>query len=203
MSSPRAISGAGTGRGTNAGRSVPQRSRPLAPSSRASISGPSPAREIRSSRACASCSRPTGPPRRASKCTGSTQTATRYSWQTWTHPPGPNDQEPFTGCNTVVVAGPRTPFAPEESSRLRAWLLQGGSLLAAVGPIDANTDTGMAPAGLDDVLAPFGMALDDDVVHDLDSGVAIPDTPCEGFFASARPHPLTARPLGRGARADP
>jgi hypothetical protein len=109
--------------------------------------------------------------------------------------------EPFAGCNTVVVAGPRAPFAPEETNRLRTWLLQGGSGFVAVGPMDADTDTGMAPAGLDDALAPFGIALDDDLVHDLDPSVAIPDTHGEGFFASARPHPVTASLVGGVAGA--
>lgn len=114
----------------------------------------------------------------------------------------PNAHEPFAGCAVVVVAGPRAPFAPEETNRLRAWLLEGGSLFAAVGPMDASTDTGMSPAGLDDALAPFGIALDDDLVHDLDPDVAIPDTHGEGFFVSARPHPVTAG-LASGGDAHP
>lgn len=105
---------------------------------------------------------------------------------------GPDAHEPFADCSAVVVAGPRSPFSPEEANRLRSWLLQGGSLLAAVGPVDANTPTGMAPAGLDEVLGPFGIALDDDLVHDLDPSVAIPETHGEGFFVAARPHPVTA-----------
>jgi hypothetical protein len=115
----------------------------------------------------------------------------------------PDAHEPFTGCNTVVVAGPRAPFAPDETNRLRTWLLQGGSVLMAVGPMDANTDTGMAPAGLDDALAPFGIALNDDLVHDLDPKVAIPDTHGEGFFASARPHAVTASLVGGAAGTHP
>ena len=105
-------------------------------------------------------------------------------------PPGAH--EPFGGCGVVVIAGARAPFAPTESNRLRTWLLDGGSLLAAVGPIESNGDTGMTPAGLDDVLAPFGIAFDDDLVHDLDEAVSIPDTHGEGFLATPRPHAVTA-----------
>jgi hypothetical protein len=104
----------------------------------------------------------------------------------------PGAHEPFAGCAVVVVAGPRAAFGADEATRLRAWLLQGGNLFAAVGPIDANTATGLGPVGLDDVLAPFGMALEDGVVHDVDPSVVVPDTHGEGFFVSPRPHPVTA-----------
>jgi hypothetical protein len=115
----------------------------------------------------------------------------------------PGAHEPFDGCTVVVVAGPKAPFGPDEASRLRAWLLQGGSLLAAVGPMESRSDTGMAGPGLDDVLAPFGIALDDDLVHDLDPTASIPDTHGEGFFATARPHPVTATLVTGGSDAHP
>lgn len=104
---------------------------------------------------------------------------------------GPDAHEPFRGCSVVVIAGAHAPFAPEEANRLRAWLLQGGSLFAALGPVEGSTDTGMVSPGLDGVLSPFGIALDEDLVHDLDASVSIPDTHGEGFFVTARPHPVT------------
>jgi hypothetical protein len=104
----------------------------------------------------------------------------------------PNAHEPFGGCSAVVIAGPRAPFAPEETSRLRTWLLEGGSLFAAVGPVDADNATGLTLSGLDEAVAPFGIALDDDLVHDVDPTIAIPDTHGEGFFTSVRSHPVTA-----------
>jgi hypothetical protein len=115
----------------------------------------------------------------------------------------PGAHEPFEGCAVVVIAGAHAPFAPEEANRLRTWLLQGGSLFAALGPIDATTATGMAPAGLDGVLAPFGIALDDDLVHDLDADVSIPDTHGEGFFVTPQPHPVTAGLVPHGAEGHP
>ncbi len=105
---------------------------------------------------------------------------------------GPAAREPFAGCTVVVLAGPQAPFAPEEVERLRTWVLGGGSVLAAVGPMTAATPTGMVPAGLERVLAPFGVALDDDLVHEVDPTVSIPDTHGEGFLAAARPHAVTA-----------
>jgi hypothetical protein len=104
----------------------------------------------------------------------------------------PDAHEPFAGCALAVIAAPKAAFSPAEATRLRAWLLQGGNLFAAVGPIDADTPTGLAPAGLDDVLAPFGIGLDEAVVHDLDTAVAIPDTHGEGFLVTPLPHAVTA-----------
>jgi hypothetical protein len=115
----------------------------------------------------------------------------------------PSAHEPFAGCTVAVIAGAHAPFAPEEANRLRAWLLEGGSLLAAVGPMEAATETGMIAAGLDGVLAPFGIALDDDLVHDTSPAVSIPETHGEGFLAAAREHAVTASLVAGGVDALP
>jgi hypothetical protein len=115
----------------------------------------------------------------------------------------PDAREPFAGCSVVVIAGMRSPFSATEANRLRTWLVEGGSLFCAVGPIEAKTDTGMTPAGLDDTLAPFGIGIEDDLVHDLDPASAIPDTHGEGYFVSVRPHPLTSALVPNGSEAHP
>lgn len=103
----------------------------------------------------------------------------------------PNAHEPFKGCGVVVIARPETPFGKDEAARLKTWLMEGGSLLAAVGPMGATTETGMAPPGLDDALAPFGIALDENLVLDPEPSVAIPGLHAEGFFVEAKPHAVT------------
>jgi hypothetical protein len=112
-------------------------------------------------------------------------------------------QEPYRGCAVVVIAGLGAPFAPAEAISLRTWLLEGGSLFAAVGPVPGSTDTGMTPAGLDDVLSPFGIALDDQLVHELEPSSTIPDTLGEQFFVEPRPHPVSAALVPGGADAHP
>jgi hypothetical protein len=114
----------------------------------------------------------------------------------------PAAHEALRGCSVVVIAGQQAAFSPEEAGRLRTWLLEGGSLFATVGPIEGSTETGMVGAGLDPALAPFGIALDDDLVHDLDPAASIPDMHGEGFFVTAHPHPVTAS-LAPGADAHP
>jgi hypothetical protein len=126
----------------------------------------------------------------------------------------PGAHEPFEGCSVVVLAGPREPFSGDEANRLRSWLLQGGALLAAIGPSDTDgassaspergRNVGDSPAtGLEGVLAPFGIALDDDVVHEADPSLTIPDTHGEGFFVAAEPHAVTASLVAGGGDAHP
>jgi hypothetical protein len=82
-------------------------------------------------------------------------------------------------------------------------LLGGGSLLAVIGPLEPADGHGMPPAGLEDVLGPFGVALDDDLVHDVEPADSIPDTHGEGFFVEARPHPVTVTLVGGGPDSHP
>ena len=98
---------------------------------------------------------------------------------------------PFEGCAVVVIARPQSPFAKEETNRLRTWLLEGGNLLAAVGPVSAPTETGMEPPGLEEALTPFGIGLDEVLVHDVDPAVSIPASHGQGFFVTPKPHAVT------------
>jgi hypothetical protein len=103
----------------------------------------------------------------------------------------PNAHEPFKGCGVVVVARPELPFAKAEEARLKTWLLEGGSMLAAVGPVSGDTPNGMTAPGLDDALAPFGIGLDETLVLDPDPEVAIPGMHSEGFFVEPKGHAVT------------
>ncbi len=120
-------------------------------------------------------------------------------------PKDPATKEPFKGCAVVVVAGPRSPFTPDEEARLRTYLMTGGNLLAAVSPLGAPTDTGLVPAGLDAALAPFAIALDEDVVIERDGARTVPDQ-LGAFTVTARQHAVTASLASsevRGARQAP
>jgi hypothetical protein len=91
-------------------------------------------------------------------------------------PSPPGAQDVFKGCDTVVVAGPRAAFTPLEENRLKSYLLLGGSAVMGVGPINANTETGLARPGLGEALAPFGIGLDEDLVFEADDHLAFPDS---------------------------
>jgi hypothetical protein len=103
----------------------------------------------------------------------------------------PRAHAPFEGCAVVVIARPQAPFAKDESNRLRTWLLEGGSVLAAVGPVSAPGATGMEPPGLEDALTPFGIGMDEVLVHDVDPAVSIPGSHGQGFFVIPKPHAVT------------
>ncbi len=104
----------------------------------------------------------------------------------------PNAHEPFKGCAVVVVAGPRADFSKEEEARLRTYLLEGGSLLAALSPINGTSDAGMVPPGLADALAPFGIGLDEDLVFEMEPSLVLPSSRNIRFYVTAKPHPVTA-----------
>jgi hypothetical protein len=115
----------------------------------------------------------------------------------------PNAHEPFKGCDVAVIARPESPFTKDEENRLRTWLMEGGSVLACVGPINADTESGMRAPGLADALAPFGIALDEELVIDAEPSVSIPESHGEGFFVAARPHAVTQALVEGGAVTKP
>ncbi|MCL2725550.1 MAG: GldG family protein [Polyangiaceae bacterium] len=112
----------------------------------------------------------------------------------------PSAAEPFAGCAVAVVAGMRGGFTNDEAERLRTWLLAGGNLLVASSPILGDSETGMISAGLDRVLSPFGIALDDDLVIERDPNLAFPDQMGARFLAEPKMHAITAA-LVRGDAA--
>jgi ABC-type uncharacterized transport system len=63
-------------------------------------------------------------------------------------PKDPESAEPFKDCTVVMIAGPRSAFAPEEETRLRTYVMTGGSLFAALSPMSGVTDTGLVAPGL-------------------------------------------------------
>jgi hypothetical protein len=107
-------------------------------------------------------------------------------------PGAPNAVEPFASCGVVVVAGLRGGFTKDETERLRTWLLGGGSLLLAASPITGSSETGMVSPNLDRALAPFGIALDEDLVIEEDTELSFPGTGGIRFVVQPRPHALTA-----------
>ena len=103
----------------------------------------------------------------------------------------PNAFEPFKACDVAVIARPQAPFSKEEETRLKTYLMQGGNALVAAGPVNADTASGMTPLGLEDALAPFGIAPEEDLVHELDPELSIADSRGEAFIATPKPHAVS------------
>jgi hypothetical protein len=104
---------------------------------------------------------------------------------------GPQANDAFKQCSVVIIAGLRGAFTVEETERLRTYLLEGGNLLLAASPISGDTPTGFVAANLDRALAPFGIALDDDLVVEEDQELAFPNTAGSRFVATPRTHAIT------------
>ena len=115
----------------------------------------------------------------------------------------PNAHEPFKGCAVVIIAGPRGDFSKEEEARLKTYLLEGGSLLAAISPINASNEAGMVPPGIAEAIAPFGIGMDDDLVFEPDPALSLPSSRNIRFYVAAKPHPVTAALVKNEETRDP
>jgi hypothetical protein len=106
-------------------------------------------------------------------------------------PKDPGTATPFKDCAVVVVAAPQAPFTPDEETRLRAYVMTGGSLFAALQPIAAVSDTGLVAPGIAGALSPFGIVADDDVIIEQDPTDMVPGQ-MAAFTVTAKPHAVTA-----------
>lgn len=98
----------------------------------------------------------------------------------------------FEPCGVVIVAGLRGAFTNDEAERLRTYLLGGGNLLLATSPIPGEGETGLLSPNLGRVLAPFGIALDEDLVIEGDADLAFPATGGIRWVAEAQKHAVTS-----------
>jgi hypothetical protein len=119
--------------------------------------------------------------------------------------------KPFDGCAVVVIAGLRVALSDEETERLRTWLLDDGNLLLGVGPLIGGGPSAASPSGggaelkapgLERILAPFGVVLDDVVVTEQGAELALPNSGGFRFFAEPRRHPITAALVKSDASSD-
>ena len=104
----------------------------------------------------------------------------------------PGKAKPLQGCGVAIVAGLHAAFTSEEAERLRTWVLADGNLFVAAGPIfGGDAAAPLVPAGLERVLGPFGIALEDDVVAEQDPELIFPEDEGLRFVAQPRSHPVT------------
>ncbi len=111
----------------------------------------------------------------------------------------PSVAKPLEGCAVAIIAGLLEPFEKTEAERLRTWLLEDGNLFLAASPILGGADPArppgvaapLLPAGLERVLGPFGIALDDDVVTEQEQDLSMPGSGGFRFVAQPRQHPVT------------
>jgi hypothetical protein len=104
----------------------------------------------------------------------------------------PGKAKPLDGCGIAIVAGLHGAFTADEAERMRTWVLADGNLFVAAGPIfGGDAAEPLVPAGLERVLGPFGIGLDDDVVAEQDPELVFPEEEGLRFVAQPRQHPIT------------
>lgn len=96
----------------------------------------------------------------------------------------------WEGCDVAVIAGPRGPWKKEEAEALRTYAMSGGNVLLGVSPITGDSPSGMQSAGLERVLAPFGVKLEDALAVERDPKKVLEGEGL-GFYAEVRPHAVT------------
>ena len=83
----------------------------------------------------------------------------------------------------LIVAGPKSPFKPEEVAKLKAYADRGGPVLALVG----NTE----PAGLDDFFKSFNLEIGRGLVIDPGSTTTATSSWSSRFLKGGPGHPIT------------
>jgi hypothetical protein len=101
------------------------------------------------------------------------------------------ERAPLDECKVLVVAGPTEKVLPEDANRWIAYLEHGGAALVAAGPEADATDRSFLDLGLGGLLQSFGLALDGDVVFELDPRVRAATGRGETFAPAPRSHPVT------------
>jgi hypothetical protein len=98
---------------------------------------------------------------------------------------------PLDECSVLLVAGPTEKVPAEDANRWIAYLEHGGAALVAAGPEADATDPSFLDLGLGGLLQSFGVALDGDVVFELDPRVRAATGRGETFAPAPRFHPVT------------
>lgn len=101
------------------------------------------------------------------------------------------------GCDAVFVVGPQRSWEERDARRLVAWAREGGNLLLALDPVFARE--AIQPTGFEEPLQDLGVAVDRDVVLEMDPRLLLRRDPSDLFRVVAfEDHPTTASALTRG-----
>ncbi len=99
--------------------------------------------------------------------------------------------DPWKGCSLVYVAGPQTPWKPEEAAALGAYLDGGGNVMLLVNPVIDAGNKRVVASGLEPVAARGGVELRQDLVLEKDKSRRPPQGIGETFLGAAKAHAIT------------
>jgi hypothetical protein len=101
------------------------------------------------------------------------------------------------GCDAVFVIGPQRAWEERDARRLVEWARAGGNLLLALDPVFARD--AIQPSGFEGPLQDLGVAVDRDVVLEMDPRLLLRRDPSDLFRVIAfGDHPTTASMIARG-----
>lgn len=78
-------------------------------------------------------------------------------------------------CAALVIAGPTTPYSPSEALAVQQYVRRGGGLLVAAASRPTSSGSGLAPTGLEALLAAEGLGLPNAIA--IDPELAIREIP--------------------------
>jgi ABC-2 type transport system permease protein len=93
------------------------------------------------------------------------------------------------GCDAVFVVGPERAFSKAESELLANYLREGGNLLLALDPVIEHDE--IQSSGLEEMARGFGIAIDPNLVIELDRDHLITTNPVEFLVTDFGDHQTT------------
>lgn len=99
--------------------------------------------------------------------------------------------------NTLIIAGPKTPFSEDELKKIDAFVIRGGSLLILVNGVEIGEglQASANDVGLDALLKNYGIKLNHDLVLDVSSAMA---SFSQGFISFSTNYPFWPKVLKQG-----
>lgn len=98
-------------------------------------------------------------------------------------------------CDFLIIAGPLSRIPAGDAKEMEQFIERGGNALVVLGPMPSESDNGFVDVGLGGVLALAGLAVDEDVVLELDPKARRPNGFGDVYLAQAQNHPVTASVL--------
>jgi len=103
------------------------------------------------------------------------------------------EAKPLDGCSLLVLAGPRAPVPADHVAAMRRFVETGGDALLVVGPVPNTEQTDWIPLGVESVVALGGVAVESDLVFELDPSRRPARGDGEAFLPKVATHPATRR----------
>lgn len=100
---------------------------------------------------------------------------------------------PLEGCALLVLAGPRAPVPADHIAAMKTFIENGGDALLVVGPVPNPEQTDWIPLGVEALTGLAGVAVEKDLIFELDPAMRPSRGDGEAFFPKVQAHPINRR----------